>query len=205
MPKKTTILIVILAIITGILIFVAVRSDQTQNLGKSVSNTATATPVVIRPFASLSFSTPLLDVSKTTSAQKVDIVLDTNGQSVAGAQAELTYDPNVITNVTLNPLIPDQLFGKNPIVLINSIDKAQGRISYAISIAVSDTEKIGKASIGQLSFTVNKSSGVSSTKMNFLPKSAVTTQKTKYSVLDTTTPLQIVLTPLSATGAPNQQ
>ncbi len=197
MPKKTTILIIILAIITGVLIFVAIRSDQTQNLGKSVSNTVTATPVVIRPFASLSFSTPLLDVSKSTPAQKVDIILDTNGQSVAGAQVELTYDPTALTNVTLTPLVPGQLFGQNPIVLINTIDKTQGRISYALSIALGDTEKVGKASIGQLSFTANKFSGVTSTKVTFLPKSAVTTQKTKFSVLDTTTPMQIVLSSTS--------
>lgn len=201
MPKKTTILIIILAIITGVLIFVAVRSDQTQEFGKKVMNTATATPVVIRPFASLYFSTPLIDITRGTTAQKVDIMLDTNGKSVAGAQAELTYDPNTITNVSLTPLVANQLFGTNPIVLINSVDKTQGRISYAISISVNDAEKIGKGSIGQLSFTVNKFSGVPTTKITFLPKSAVTTQKTKFSVLDSTTPLQIILAP-SATTTP---
>lgn len=201
MPKKTTILIIILAIITGILIFVAVRSDQTQELGKRITNTATATPIVIRPFASLYFSTPLIDISNGVTAQKVDIVVDTNGKSVAGAQAELTYDPNVITNVSLTPIVKNQFFGTNPTVLINSVDKTQGRISYAISISLNDTEKIGKGSIGQLSFTVNKFAGIPNTKINFLPKSAVTTQQTKFSVLDSTTPLQIILVP-SATNTP---
>lgn len=201
MPKKTTILIIILALITGILIFVAVRSDQSQELGRKIMNSATATPVVIRPFASLSFSTPVIDISNGATAQKVDIILDTNGKSVAGAQVELTYDPNTITNVTLTPLVSNQLLGTNPTVLINSVDKIQGRISYAISISLNDSEKIGKGSIGQLSFTVNKFSGVSATKINFLPKSAVTTQQTKFSVLDSTTPLQIILAP-SATTTP---
>ncbi len=201
MPKKTTILIIILAIITGILIFVAVRSDQSQELGKKMINTATATPVVIKPYASLYFSTPLIDVTRGTAAQKVDIILDTNGKSVAGAQVELTYDPNTISNVTLTPLVANQLFGTNPTILINSVDKTQGRISYAISISLNDSEKIGKGSIGQLSFTVNKFSGVPATKITFLPKSAVTTQQTKFSVLDSTTPLQIILAP-SATTSP---
>jgi hypothetical protein len=203
MPKKTTILIVILAIITGILIVVAIRSDQTQEFGKKLmtNGAATATPVVIRPYASLYFSTPLIDITRGTTAQAVDIMVDAKDKSVAGAQVELTYDPTVITNVTLTPLVPNQFFGKNPIVLINSVDKTQGRISYAISISLNDSEKTGRGSIGQLSFTVNKFSGVPSTRITFLPKSAVTTQATKFSVLDTTTPLQIVLAP-SATATP---
>lgn len=200
MPKKTTLLIIILAIITGILIFVAMRSDQTQNFTKNLTNTSTPTPVVVKPFASLGFSTPLLDTSKGSPAQKVDIILDSNGKSIAGAQVELSYDPTVLTNLTLTPLVPGQLFGQNPIVLINNIDKTQGRISYALSIAVNDNEKIGKASIGQLSFTVNRFSGVPSTQITFLPKSSVTTQKIKFSVLDTTTPLQIIINPTAKTA-----
>lgn len=193
MPKKTTILIVILAIITGILIFVAIRSDQTQELGKKFTNNVTETPVILRPYASLSFSNSLIDVSKGPVAQKVDIILDTQGESVAGAQVELTYDPNVLTNVALTPIVPGQLLGTNPVVLINSVDKTQGRISYALAISLNDTEKVGKGSIGQLSFTVNKFAGVPSSKVSFLPKSAVTTQRTKVSVLDTTTPMQIII------------
>lgn len=193
MPKKTTILIIILAVITGILILVAVRTDQTQE--KKLTTPATPTPVIIKPYAVLSFSTPLLDASKGLASQKVDIILDTQGKSVAGAQVELTYDPKVLTNVSLTPLVPGQLFGPNPILLINNIDATQGRISYALSISASDTEKTGKASIGQLSFTVNRFAGVPITSITFLPKSAATTQKTKFSVLSSTTPLQIQVAP----------
>lgn len=199
MPKKTTILIVILAIITGILIFVAVRSDQTQELGRRlINNNTSPTEKVVKPYASLSFSKSLLDVSKSTPNQKIDIILDTNGKQVAGAQVELTYDPKVLTNVSLTPLVPNQLFGKNPVVLISSVDQAQGRISYAIAISSNDTEKSGIGSIGAISFTVNKFSGQQSTQVTFLPKSAVTTFETKVSVLDKALPLQIVLTPSSA-------
>lgn len=197
MPKKTTILIIILAIITGILIFVAVRTDQSQE--KKVTSVASPTPVIIKPYAMLSFSTKFLDASKGIASQKVDIILDTNGKSVAGAQVELTYDPKVLTNVSLTPLVPGQLFGTNPIVLINNVDPSQGRISYAITISPNDTEKIGKASIGLLSFTVNRFANTPATNITFLPKSAVTTQKTKFSVLESTTPIQIQVAPVAKT------
>lgn len=195
MPKKTTILIVILAIITGVLIFVAVRSDQSLVTDEITGTAARPTPVVTKPFASLSFSPSIIDASKGLATGKVDIILDSKGQKVAGAQVELSYDPNVLTNLSLNPLVPNQLFGSNPTVLISSVDKTQGRISYAITISSNDTEKIGKGSIGSISFTLNKFAGTQATQIAFLSKSAVTTLDPRSgSVLSSSTPLKILLT-----------
>lgn len=195
MPKKTTILIVILAIITGILIFVAVRSDQSQVTDQITGTAARPTPAATKPFASLSFSPPIIDAHSGPGTEKIDIILDTRGNKVAGAQVELSYDPTILTNVTLNPLVPDQLFGSNPTVLISSVDKTQGRITYAITISGNDSEKIGKASILSISFTINRFSGTPATQISFLAKSAVTTLDPRNgSVLKSTTPLKIMLT-----------
>lgn len=192
MPKKTTILIVILAIITGVLIYLAVRSDQSF---QTTSNTTlpTPTPVVVKAYADLSFSTNPVDVSKSSTAQVIDIVINTNGKPVSGAQVELSYDPKVLTNVTLTPALRNPFFGANPVVLINNVDPTQGRISYAIAISNTDTEKTGSGSIATLGFTVNKFSGASFSQITFLPKSAVTTFSSQSSVLNISTPLQIVV------------
>ena len=194
MPKKTTILIVILAIITGILIFLAVRSDRSYKGGKtSMEVTASPTPAIRKPFANLAFSTNPLDVSQSTTAQSIDIVIDTNNKPVSGTQVELSYDPKVLTNVKLTPPFKSPFFGTNPLVLINTVDPTQGRISYAVAVSNNDSEKKGNGSIATLSFTVNKFSGVTFSQITFLPKSAVTTFSSQTSVLNISTPLQIIV------------
>jgi hypothetical protein len=198
MPKKTTILIVILALITGILIFLAVRSDKTQNFINDNFQKATPTVAVVKPYANLSFSPPVVSLANGQVNQTVNITLDTAGKPVSAAQVELTYDPKVITNVKLNPPQINPLFGPNPVVLINSVDPSQGRISYAVGISASDDEKVGNGAIATLTFTINKFAGVPTSQIAFLPKSAVTTLSTQGSVLNTSTPLQITLTTPSA-------
>ncbi len=197
MPKKTTILIVILAIVTGVLIFLAVRSDQGQNL---LSNDQEeATPTQTQPFASLSFENPLIDASTGPVTQSVNVVIDTLGKPAAGAQIELSYNPIALTNVSIKA--PQaSFFGPNPSVLISNVDPTQGRISYAVGISATDAEKAGKGTIATITFTVNRLAGISTTNLTFLPKSAVTTLSSQGSILNTSTPLEIRLTPQPATN-----
>jgi len=192
MPKKTTILIVILAIITGVLIYLAVRSDQSLQTNTNTTP-PTPSPVVVKAYANLSFSTNPVDVSKGSAAQTIDIVINTNGKPVSGAQIELSYDPKVLTSVTLTPALLNPFFGANPVVLINNVDPTQGRISYAIAVSNTDSEKTGSGSIATLGFTVNKFAGSTFSQITFLPKSAVTTFSSQASVLNVSTPLQIVV------------
>lgn len=199
MPRKTTILIVILAIITGVLIFIAVKSDTLKDtLTKPAA--ITPSPVSTQPYATLSFSTASLDISALSGTQTVDIIINSNNMPVAGAQVELTYDPKIFTNVKLTPS-PLPFFGKDSMVLINSVDSAQGRISYAAGISVDGQEKIGQGTLVRLSFTANKFAGVSQSTISFLSKSAITTLQSHGSVLKETTPIQVILT--KATTSPN--
>ena len=188
MPRKTTILIVILAAITGILIFLAVRSDTTMQLvNKTPEPTPTTAP---EPYASLDFGTSLLDISLLSANQTVDVVLDTNNKPVAGVQVELSYDPTVLSNVRLIPA-QQAFFGPSSQVLISAVDSEQGRISYATAISAQGSEVSGRAVIVRIGFTANKSKGVQGTLISFLTKSAVTTLASQNSVLKSTTPLQI--------------
>lgn len=190
MPRKTTILIVILAVITGILIFLAARSDLTQNLPPTATDSVS--PTDVEPYAALSFSRQSIDVSSASATQTVDILIDTAGQPVAGAQIELAYDPTVLTNVKLIPA-SDPFFGPSAAVLINSVDPPQGRISYAVGISPDESEKTGSGSLVTLTFNVNRIASVATSPISFLTKSAVTTLSTQGSVLKTPEPLQIVL------------
>lgn len=204
MPKKTTILIVILAIITGLLILLAVRNDNTLTLlnQKDTNPSASASPTQMPSYATLSFSPPVLDVSAAQSNQQTAIIIiDSHGKPISAAQVELSYNPQVISNVTLLPAqVP--FFGDDQFVAINSVDATQGRISYAVGIPPQNQEKVGSGNLFTLKFTVNKSSGISSTQIEILSKSAVTTLSTRGSVLQSTTPLQIIVTAPSASVSP---
>lgn len=192
MPRKTTILIVILALITGVLIFLAIRSDKTQEFVNKTLNNSTPTPIVISPYATLSFPTQEIDLTGKTGTQSVDVMIDTNGQPVAGIQAELSYDPTILTNMrTSTPTTP--ILGTNPMVMINKVDTTQGRISYAAGITATNGEVNGRGSLVTLSFTVNSALAAPATQISFLPKSMVTSFLTPDSVLKSSTPLKIIL------------
>jgi len=197
MPKKTTILIVILAIVTGLLIYLAIRSDQASEIftNKPADITITPTPIVVVPYVNFSFATPTLDLSSTqTLQQSVDIVIDTQGKNVATAQIELQYDPKVISNLTFTqPASAPAFFGTNQLELINSVDPTQGRATYATATSLQDSEKTGSGIVTTMKFTVTKTPGIPSTRIEFLPKSAATTLTTRESVLNTVTPLTIIL------------
>jgi hypothetical protein len=195
MPKKTTILIVILALITGVLIFLAVRNEQTQEFVNNALNNSTPTPTEIAPYTTLGFSISELNATASTTPQTVDVVdvvVDTNGNPMAGIQLEMSYDPEILTNMKINkPAVP--FLGDDSAVLINKIDPVAGRISYAVGINVSGEEKTGKGVIATLSFTINNPEGMASTQISFLPKSMATSFSTADSVLKGTTPLRINL------------
>lgn len=192
MPKKTTILIVILAVITGVLIFLAIRSDQGQQLLNI--DTPTPTPNAVQPFAQVAFASPTVDASTGPTTQSVDVLIDSAEKPVAGVQLELSYDPNALTNVSVKTPTAS-FFGENPSVLISSVDPEQGRISYAVGISATEAEKAGRGTVATITFTVNRQSGLPSTSITFLPKSAVTTLSAPSSVLSSVSPLQIQILP----------
>jgi hypothetical protein len=207
MPKKTTLLIIILAVVTAILVYLAVISDKAQEIINTTPLTPTAqnTAPTIAPYANLSFSVPSLDLSKTnTATQSVNIILNSNGKDVFGTQVELKYDPTVIYNVSISKP-QESFFGQDAPVLINSVDPTEGRVSYATAFSANSSGKSGTGVVATLTFTANKYTGISSTSIAFLPKTTVTTLQSSQSVLKQTTPLSITLArPIVATQAPTQ-
>ncbi len=201
MPKKTTILIAILAIVTLVLLFLAVSSDSIKPLNPTKNPTPTKKEV--QKTAKVFFAPTTLDLSTVgTSVPTVDLMIDTGNAEIAGVQAELIYDPAMIASVVLTPAVDDgSFFGTSAVVLFNDIIPQNGRISYAIAISPDLQPKKGVGKIATLTFqkTFN-ATGVST--VSFLNKTLVTVLGENESVLKETIPLSITLTQPGVSQAP---
>lgn len=194
MPRKTTILIIVLVIVTAGLVYLAVQSEQLRQ--QQVTTQLSPTPAIVAPYASLYFDPATLDLGQAQEASNssVDIILNTNNQDVSGAQIELSYNPNILTNVAIEPVIDGSgIFSQNSVVLINSVDPSQGRISLAIGINGNEEEVSGTGKVATLTFSAIPSDQLQGTEITFLPKSSVTTYSSIESILKDTTSLFIIL------------
>lgn len=193
-PGKTLILIGALITLTVVLLGTAIWSGGAQKKSTTTTIPSTVTPKVEKT-ATISFSPSFLDLSLPTDfSTTVDIIASTMNAPITGAQAEVTYDPTVITNVKLLP--PDassSLFGPSGnYITLFSDTKTPGKASFAIAINPTGSAVIGVGSIGQISFSVIKDEK-SQTQMTFGSKTIVTSKTTQSSVLNATSPLTIKL------------
>jgi len=205
MPKRTIMLIGIIGLIAVILVIAAFVQmtkkpapieNPTNPPKNENSQKLEATPV--EKTVSFSFS-PQEVTSSSFPKTKVDIIVDTGGESIMGVQVELEYDPTKITQVALVPSSVNSLFGTSGQELINNIRAEAGRVSYALVINPSANEVKGIGSVGTLEFqSVNGTTGT--TEIKFLEKSLATSLRSRISVLKATTPLTITLSSSSSAG-----
>lgn len=195
MPKKTTILILILAVITGLLVFLAIRETQPKNTATAPVEKIVVPTKAVPKTAVLSFSPTTLDLSTTSTPTPVDIVLDTGTSQVTGVQLEITFDPNAVTNLKISS--PDNsLFGgkTDNIVLINDVNLSTGRVSFAVAATPGKSVKgVGKIA----TLTVQKTFGtdMNTSQIGFLDKTMVVMPGINDSILKSSTPLTIQLLP----------
>lgn len=174
--------ITILILITAVLIFASVTTKQ-PTTPEPIATQST------RQYATLSFSPENLTITPTdTGTQSVDIILDTGGKEVFGAQIELQFDPNVISNIEITKPA-SSFFGENSTELINKVSSETGLGTYAIVLSASESEKIGKGPIATVKFQVN--SAYKATDITILPISSVTSLTSDGSVLLDSTLLPI--------------
>ena len=202
MPKKTTILIIVLLLFTAGLIYIAVKTEQQnpEQIEEETISEEELTDLVptINPQTQISFSPAVIDTSTSSqNPQTVSITANTNGQTISGIQLELSYDPAVLTNVEIEPA-ENNLFGPNPSVLINSVDPALGRISFAITLPSLDSEEVsGNSNIATITFTPLQNR-VQNTQIVVLPKTTVRSLKSTNSLLQNSMPLNINFSTTSA-------
>ncbi len=192
MSKRTLALIVVLAVITGALLIVALSSQQ--HAPQATPSTTTS----IAPTNSPAHT--MLNITQSAAAtgtkgQTLDVLVDTDTDKSTGVQLELQYDPNVITNVSLTP----GTFYSDPFVLINNIDKKNGRISYAVAIKPNGTAQSGKGVVAIIHYDLAAGASANQVAFTFLPKSKATAEGVAQSVLKGTTDYKM------STSAPSSQ
>lgn len=183
MSNRTLILIISLILITVGLLWMALKNSPLPPAKTQPSVTQ------ILPQTTLLFG-DLSTVPSTASAKtySLPIKILTGNNKVTGIQLELSYDPKVLTNVSVNA----GSFFVSPFILINRVDEKNGRISYAIGISPQDSGKTGNGIIATLNFDAQKPTP-QSTAIVLLPKSLVTAEGTDRSVLKATTSAQFTV------------
>lgn len=126
-------------------------------------------------------------VASTSGLLKSDITINSRGNRITAIQIELSYNPSDISNVDIKigPFI------KNPVELFKKIDTQNGRVSYAIGVALGEKGVLGNGVVAKLSFSKLKTIGTTS--ISFLPKSLVTSSGISQSVLKSATGLTLDL------------
>lgn len=200
MPKKTTILIILLAITTGVLVFFAITSGSQKELQEGI--TTVPKSKVVEKTAKIFFNPQNIDVSASPPGDiyTVDILVDTGGVEITGVQAELQFDQKAIVNVGLSPTVEvNSFFGGTANVPLNEVNLETGRISYIITVGPDQTSKKGIGKIATLSFQKAFNSPPATT-ISFLNKTLVTKLGANESILKETTPLNIILSTQTTTA-----
>ena len=200
MPKKTTILIILLAITTGVLVFFAITSES-QKEPREGTTTVPKSDVVEKT-AKVFFNPQNIDVSASPpgSIYTVDLLVDTGGVEITGVQAELQFDPTALANVSLSPTVEvNSFFGGTANVPFNEVNLGSGRISYVVTIGPDQPSKKGIGKIATLSFQKAFNSP-SATTISFLNKTLVTKLGANESILKETIPLNIILSSQTTTA-----
>lgn len=162
MPKKTTLLIVILTVLTGALIYLAIKSDKTHlnQLSDSLKQKIQNTPAqkMVEKTTTVYFANSNLTVAPNTyTPQTVDLMVNSGKSSLTGVQVELSFDPQIIGNISVaSPTDTDSFFGPSSdyFVLFKEVDLQAGKLTYAIAITPQTKAKQGVGKVGTLTFTL---------------------------------------------------
>jgi cytoskeletal protein RodZ len=139
-PKKTLILIIVLAVLTLVLLALALRVSLPQG------NQATKAPTVVsHAYSVLSIAQPVASGS----AYTANINITTSSNKVTAAQLELKYDPKLIevSDITAGA------FFNNPVPIIKKIEPENGRITFALGIGLGQKPVNGQGTVAVITFT----------------------------------------------------
>ena len=192
MPKRTSLLILLLAVATLVLIFVIVVSPSqlsAPNSNKDTSENTTA----IKKTAQLVFAPDTVDITASNAAatQSVDLLVASGNNSISGVQVELQYDTDAISDVELTPAL-ESSFGQDASVLFNDLDKKNGKISYAIAINPNSKPRQGLGKIATIKFNkANNAKAIFPSAISYLNGTTVTVLNQDASVLGNAKPLEI--------------
>lgn len=187
MSKKTLLLIVLLVLATVTLIAAAVSPSKQPQTSTS--------PVITKPSpvspaqTTLALSPSPVVVEKGASSSAVNVVIDTKENRATAVQLELTYNPKAVDIVDVAP----GTFFSNPVVLLKTIDRTAGRVSYALGIAPTGVAQQGEGVVATLMVRPVQGATITQTQVSFLPKTLVTAEGVTTSVLKSSSGTNVVL------------
>lgn len=189
MSKRTFALIFTLFTIAVVLVMIAVYNPSSYDT--PTSPTPTIKPELLAQtelkFGELN-SFQIASQSGEKIAYAIPIKISTNKNKVTAVQLEISYDPKILTQISITP----GTFFQKPVSLLNQIDEKGGRISYAIGIPPNTPGKEGEDVVAIITFQA-KSQFRGETTISFLPKTKVTAEEFNQSVLKETSSAQIVI------------
>jgi hypothetical protein len=183
MPRRTLILIVLLVLVTAALLVVALLPAL-----KLPSTTPKAPPPLTYAQTTLSLSKP---VSLGLNSYSSDVVIASGNNKTTAVQLELSYDPQVLTNVD----IKTGPFFTTPVVLLKKIDAVNGQISYALGINSTQKATNGNGVVATITFSTVAATTATQTPINFELKTAATAVGYAQSVLKETSGVLFQLNP----------
>lgn len=202
MPKKTLLLILILAIITAVLVGITLYARK--NTSENTETTAVPSEEVVPATAVISFN-PSTIVASGSAVYQAQILINTGGSDINGVQLGLQFDPGILTNVRMippasSPLIPN-IQAVAP--LINEVDTTAGIVTYAVGINPGTNPLNGNGSIGTFEFSVAPGTPLQNTRVTFSGETLVASPTQKKSILKQVIPLNINISGTSIV-LPNQ-
>lgn len=186
MSKSTLILIIILFLSTGGLLILALNKSLYNPTQVIQPPTPSIKPVL--PETSLLFGK--LETATSSGIARLyllPIIINTGTNKVTTVQLELSFDPSILTNVSIAP----STFFKNPNVIINKIHTDTGKVFYALAATQPEGSKQGEGMLATFAFESKMSSGSST--ITFLPRTFVTAEGLESSALKSTNSAQLLL------------
>lgn len=118
----------------------------------------------------------------------VEVFITTENSTPTIIQFEIAYDPLTVTPLQITP----GAYFTNPIVVLNSVNPRNGRISYALKCSA-DYKKDPNAkcgnnqvdSVARITFTVNPGIRLNETTFDILPKTLLETKEANKVILQT--------------------
>lgn len=195
MPKRTLLLIVLLSITTLFLVYIALNRIPTPIQKLPVNQQVVPTTVPIMKNALLYFDPETVQTKRSVS-KSADILINASEHKVNVVQLELSYDPEILTNVSINPPSNFSFFGEpfSYIILFKEVDVKNGKINYAIGVSATSSPKTGVGKVATVTFNL-KAGQLNPTQIKFLDKTSVAQDGTRESVLKEAKPLTITTSP----------
>lgn len=198
MSKKTIGLIIGLLITTAVLLLIALSAKQPS---KTPSNTTTNQQPTPTPIAQTTLTLSPNPVSVGANGTgTIDVMIYTGENEVSGVQLELSYDPKLITSLTVVP----GTFLQNAVNPDVNKNNEPGRYTFFYGTLSAGSRGSGKIATIRFSKARTVPSGVTQAEIQLLPQTIVTMPGQNYSVLKEATGATVLLTPQTQTTVPAQ-